>query len=138
MLEINKQEKINKYKVELFGPDYLLAIDDGYYIPEALDDVIIEAFTDEEYSILQSIAVAVDNFNDGSSDKWFRGLRLLLNTLNWIKINKIAKRQTDDFILSLFKACEQIERNVVPLEGLFMSYPELEKEYISLVEFIKA
>lgn len=130
-----QQEKIDDNKKELFGFNYLEDVNDGYYIPEALDDVIIEAFTDEQYSILENIAVAIDNFNDYSTDKWLRGLRLLLSTLSWVKINQLEERN-DDFILAVFITCEQIKRDAIQLEGLFMSHPELEKEYDSLVEFI--
>lgn len=130
-----QQEKIDDNKKELFGFNYLEDVNDGYYIPEALDDVIIEAFTDEQYSILENIAVAIDNFNDYSTDKWYRGLRLLLSTLSWVKINQLEERN-DDFILAVFITCEQIKRDAIQLEGLFMSHPELEKEYDSLVEFI--
>ena len=130
-----QQEKIDDNKKELFGFNYLEDVNYGYYIPEALDDVIIEAFTDEQYSILENIAVAIDNFNDYSTDKWLRGLRLLLSTLSWVKINQLEERN-DDFILAVFTTCEQIKRDAIQLEGLFMSYPELEKEYDSLVDFI--
>ena len=136
MLEISKQEKINEYKVDLFGANYLEEVDDGYYIPEALDDVIIEALTDEQYSILQNIAVAIDNFNDASTDKWLRGLRLLLTTLSWVKFEQMISGKYGRFDLAILKTCSQLERNVVPLEGLFMSLPELEKENDTLVDFI--